>query len=267
MTHNIIKSNWRWNAQVFLRLIHRDMIVLRPRMLSRTFNIAWWTALCVYTFQYIGLGPVAGCGLFIAASECASKGFMRVFPNAGRIVADLHGGPQSLLYYLTLPIAQWLVFAAIAVSTTLELMAIDIFVLPVAKLVLGSSFQLSCMGFVKVGCIFFCSHLFFGSCVLLLASMANSMEELNPVYSRFIHPLFWAGGYLFTWHTLYTKSRIFACINLCNPLVYAFEGMRSAIFGMPESLPVWLCCVVLLAFTALVGTVGTRRMMKKVDCL
>ncbi len=260
-------NQWRWNLQVFLRLIQRDMIVIRPMMRSRMINIIWWTVLCVYVFEYVGLGPVAGCGLFIAASECASKGFMRAFPNAGRIITDLHGGPRFLLYYLSLPIPQQLVFVAVAVSTSLELMAINIFVLPIAKLILWNSFHLSLLGMVKAGAVFLCAHLFYGSCVLFFASLSNSLEEHVSLFSRLIHPLFWAGGYLFTWHRLYQASPVCAYIDLLNPLVYAFEGMRSAIFNNPESLPVWLCCLMLLMFTVLVGTIGTRRMMKKIDCL
>ncbi len=242
------------------------MYVALPLLPSRILSVVCWSALYIYIFEYVGIGSYAGFGLFIAASECASRGYKRFFP-ALRIASDLQG-EQSLFYYLTLPIPQWMVFAALAVSVSFELMAIYVWVLPVAKLVLWHSFHLSWLGCVKVACVFVCAHLFFGAWIIVIASIpATSLEELSVKHYHYVEPFFWTGGYYFTWHLLYTKSHFFGYLLLANPLIYATEGMRSAIFNNPESLPVWLCCLMLLAFTALAGTVGMWRMMKKIDCL
>ncbi len=252
--------------QVFLRLVERDLYVVFPLLPSRIISVVCWSALYIYIFEYVGLGSYSGFGLFIAVSECATRGYTRFFP-ALRIVADLQGD-RSLYYYLTLPLPQWMVFAALALSTSLELLAIYVWVLPVAKLVLWNSFHLSWLGCAKVACVFICAQLFYGTWILFIASIpVASIEELSIKHYQYVQPFFWTGGYYFTWHLLYTKSHFFAYLLLANPLIYATEGMRSAIFNNPESLPVWLCCLMLLIFTTVIGFIAVRRMMKKVDCL
>jgi len=119
-----------------------------------------------------------------------------------------------------------------------------------------------------VACIFICAQLFYGTWILFIASIpAASIEELSIKHYQYVQPFFLMGGYYFTWYLLYAKSHFLAYLLLANPLIYATEGMRSALFGNPESLPVWLCCLMLLFFAGLAGTVGIRRIMKKVDCL
>ena len=263
---NTKNSRFFWNLQIFLRLVERDLYVILPLLPSRIISVVCWSALYIYIFEHVGLGSYSGFGLFIAASECASRGYKRFFP-AMRIAGDLQGD-RSLFYYLTLPLPQWMVFAALALSVSLELMAIYVWVLPVAKLVLWNSFHLSWLGCFKVACVFVCAHLFFGAWTILIASSsAACVEELSVKHYHYVEPFFWTGGYYFTWYLLYTKSHFFAYLLLANPLIYANEGMRSALFGNPESLSVWLCCLMLLAFTAFTGTIGIRRMMKKIDCL
>jgi hypothetical protein len=256
-----------WNLQICVRLVQRDLCVLVPTIKRRAINIVLWTAILIYIFEYVGLGSVAGLGLFIAASECTNKGYLRSLTSAGRVISDLHG-ERTLYHYLTLPIPSWLVFVTMALSTTIELIAIDIWVLPVAKLVLWDRFDLSFGGCLKAAAIFLCAHLFYGACFLLFASMkAASIVDFEVKRIRYFEPFFWLSAYWFSWHQAYVKSHLFGYLLFVNPLIYASEGMRSALFDRPESLPLWLCCVVLLVFTAVVGIVGIFRMMKKVDCL
>lgn len=260
-------SRFMWNLQICARLIQRDLYVLTPIIKRRTINIALWTALLIYIFEYVGFGPVTGLGIFIAASECTNKGYLRSLTSAGRVISDLHG-ERTLFHYLTLPVPSHLVFVTMAISTTVELMAIDIWVLPVVKLLLWNKFHLSFTGFLKAGCVFLCAHLFYGACFLLFASIqADSLTDFEMKRTRYFEPLFWLSAYWFTWHHAYTKSHLFGYLLFANPLIYAAEGMRSALLGNPESLPVWLCCCMLLVCTGFVGIVGVRRMMKKVDCL
>jgi hypothetical protein len=115
-------SRFMWNLQVCLRLIQRDLHVLIPTIKRRTINIAVWTALLLYIFEYVGLGSVTGLGLFMAASECTNKGYLRSLTSAGRVISDLHG-ERTLFHYLTLPVPPSLVFVTMALSTTIELIA------------------------------------------------------------------------------------------------------------------------------------------------
>ncbi len=266
MKEKNIFVRWLTIGQVFLRLVERDLYVALPLLPNRIVSVVGLTALTVYVYEYVGVAGATGFGLFMAASEMASRAFRRVFPSL-RIVSDLLG-ERSLFYYLTLPIPSTLVFLALALSSSIELMSLYIWVLPTAKVVLGSSFQLSGVQVLKASAVFLCAHLFYGMSVLLLASTpVRALDDVGILHSRYSEPLFWIGGYYFTWHLLYVKSPWCAYLLLLNPLVYACEGMRSALLGDPHSLPVGWCCVALLLFTVVVGILAVRRMKKRVDCL
>lgn len=261
-----ISAERRRIIQVFLRIVERDIYVILPLLPSRIISVACLSSVYIYMCEYVGVGSYMGFGLFIAASECATRGYTRFFP-AVRLVSDIQE-EGSIFYYLTLPIPQWTVFAAFGLSVTFELMALYVWVLPVAKVLLWKSFHLSLIGCVKVALVFTCAHLFYGAWIVFIASLsAKSRDELSVKHYHYVQPFFWTGGYYFTWHLLYTKSPLCSYLLLANPLIYATEGMRSALFNNPESLSVWVCCGMLLAFTGIIGTLGIRRMLKKVDCL
>ena len=264
MKEKNIFMRWLTTGQVFLRLIERDLYVALPFLPNRIVSVVGLTVLTVYMYEYVGVAGTTGFGLFMAASEMGSRAFRRVFPSL-RIVGDLLGD-RSLFYYLTLPIPSTLVFLALALSSSIELMSLYIWVLPTAKLILGSSFKLSMIQIFKALSVFFCAHLFYGISVLLLASMpVRALDDVGFLHSRYSEPLFWIGGYYFMWHLLYIKSSWCAYFLFLNPLIYACEGMRSALLQDPHSLPVGWCCIALLMFTIVVGILAIWRMKKRID--
>lgn len=252
MKEKNILVRWLKMGQVFLRLIERDLYVALPLLPNRIVSVVVLTALTVYIYEYVGVAGATGFGLFMAASEMGSRAFRRVFPSM-RIAGDLLGD-RSLFYYLTLPIPSTFVFLALALSSTIELMSLYIWVLPTAKLVLGNAFYLPVVQLFKVIAVFACAHLFYGVSVLLLASAkVRAIDELGILHARYCEPLFLIGGHYFTWHLLYTKSPWCAYLLLLNPLVYACEGVRSALLYCPDSLPVSLCCGALLFLQVLLA--------------
>ncbi len=256
----------RWRAQVFFRLVHCEMVSLTQVVKSRTINVALWVAIIIYIFEYVGLSGAVGYGIFIACAECSVKGYLRVLRSSMRIIGDLEGH-KKLFYYFTLPVESWIVFAALAFSASLELMLIDIWVLPVAKLIMWDRFNLSLMGAFKVALIFLISHLFYGTCLLLFTCISPTSLEKFSHYSARLEVFFFFGGYWFTWEQVFQKSHFFGYLFLCNPLIYASEGMRAAVMGQEGHLSFWWCCVALCFFTVAAGVVGTRRMIRKLDCV
>ncbi len=255
------------NLQVCARLVQRDLLIFfRGTLQRRLINAALWMSMIVYIFEYVGFSSATGWGLFVACSECADYGFAGVFNSVTRLVGDIQG-PRTITYYLTLPVPQYQVFLSIIASTAIQLLAVSFSLLPVTKLVLGDRFDLSRVSYGKVVAILICAHIFYGSLVLLYTSMIKNMDEFNNVYVRIRDSLFWVGCYFFTWQHLYEKSHVLAYLDLLNPLVYACEGIRGAVMGQEGSLPFWWCCAALLGFALLTGYVGTRRMMKQLDCL
>ncbi len=251
-----------------LRLIWRDMAVFRPGFIDRLINGALWAGITIVVFQYIGFGDSAVyLGVFMACANAVSWGFFEVMENVARLISDLQG-ERSISYALTLPLPQWMVFFRIAISNALQAMAIAIFILPMAKLLLWNTFSLEHFSLFKFLLIFILAHLFYGFFSLWLASMVKSLEAIGDIWMRVVFPLWFLGGYQFTWATFVQKSPILAYLNLAlNPLVYCMEGVRAAVMGQEGYLPFWWCCAALVFFTTLVGAVGTVRMKRRLDCL
>ena len=250
-----------------VRLIWRDMAVFLPGFGGRLINGALWAGITIIVFQYIGFGDASvSLGLFMACANAVSWGFFEVMENIARLTTDLQG-ERSISYALTLPLPQWMVFFRIAISNALQGMAIAIFILPMAKILLWNNFCLEQMCLYKFLIIFVLAHLFYGFFSLWLASMVKNLEAIGDVWMRVVFPLWFLGGYQFTWASFVAKSPALAYLNLLNPLLYCMEGVRAAVMGQEGYLPFWWCCAALVFFTTLVGAVGTIKMKQKLDCL
>src|SRR3989338_4175356 len=208
-------------------LVRRDMRVFWPTFSDRFINAIIWIVLTIIIFQYIfpQLGMPQDYAVFMACGNAMSWGLFEVMGNVAILVSDLIG-PKKIEYDLTLPLPQWLVFIRIAISNALQAMVIAIFVLPISKLILWNYFSLANMSWIKFSIIFVVGNIFYGLFSLWLASVTKDMEGLNNIWSRIIFPLWWLGGYQFSWHTMNKMSPWFASVALFDPLVYAFEGVR-----------------------------------------
>ena len=252
--------------QICVRLVQRDLLIFCRTSKRRFINRSLWMMVLMYVYEYIGFSKAAGFGLFVACGEFADYGFSNVFSRIVSLVADIRG-TRVINYYLTLPVPQYMVFICIAISMFVQLLAIALVLLLVAKLVLLDRFDLARFSFIKAFFIFLSAYMFYGTLALLYTSMIKSIDSLNNVYFRVRETLFWTGCYFFTWQRLYEAHYVLAYLDLLNPFVYACEGMRMAIMGAESMLPFWSCCVVLLLCGALATYVGTRRLMMQLDCI
>ena len=259
-------ARFLWNCTICARLMQRDLFVFKAMFVRRLINSMIWTALLVYMYEYIGFGSYAAAGLFIACGECAEWGAMGIYGNLVRFLCDMKG-PKTISYHLTLPVPQWMVLVSFCLSTSMQLMAIGASILPVSFLIMWGRFPLINVSFIKVFCIFFCAYLFYGVLALFYVSLIDSLDQLHRIRVRIGDMLFWTGAYFFTWQRLYQANHVVAYLDLLNPLVYAAEGMRAAVIGQEGCLPFWYCCATLLGFTAVIGTIAVRRMLKKLDCV
>ncbi len=253
--------------KTFSALIERDMAVFWPGWKDRFINAFIWGGMTLLVFEYIM--PSTGLqsyGKFIAVGNAASWGFFEVTENMSRLMADLEGD-RSISYYLSLPIPQWAIFVRMAITNALQAMFISVFFLPLFKLMLGDGLPLDHFSWIKFLIIFLLIHLFYGFFSLFLASCIESLDKMGNVWMRIVFPLWYLGGYQFSWQALYTVSPAIAYCNLLNPIVYVMEGMRAAVLGQEGSLPFWGSVVALIFFTVVTGWIGICRLRKRLDCL
>ncbi len=251
-----------------LNLVRRDMHVFWPTFLDRFINGTIWVVLTVVIFQYVfpQMGMSEDYAVFMACANTMSWGFFEVMGNVATLVGDLTG-PKSIEYDLTLPLPQWMVFVRMAISNALQAMVIALFILPISKIVLWKQFSLAHFSFMKFTGIFIVGNLFYGFFSLWLASMTKNLEHINNVWMRVVFPLWWIGGYQFSWGTMYKMSPVMAKVTLLNPLVYAFEGVRGSVLGQSDYISFGYCVAALIFGSIITGYIGTKKMMQRLDCL
>lgn len=251
-----------------LNLVRRDMHVFWPTFFDRFINGTIWIVLTVVVFQYVfpQMGMSQDYAVFMACANTMSWGFFEVMGNVAELVGDVTG-PKTIEYDLTLPLPQWLVFTRIAISNALQAMAIALFILPISKLVLWKQFSFAQFSFFKFGVIFILGNLFYGFFSLWLSSLTKDMRHINNIWMRVVFPLWWVGGYQFSWGVMNKMAPTFSKFCLLNPLVYSFEGVRGAVLGQAGFINFWYCVAALILASVITGYIGTRKMMTRLDCL
>ncbi len=256
------------SLRTFYALIARDMRVFKSVYMSRLINAMIIVILETTVFQYImpSMGVVVGYGALMVAGCVATNGLFDILGNSSRLVSDIEGD-KTIGYDLTLPLPHSLVMLRLAVTNALQSMAICIWILPVSKLLMGSGLSFEQTVWYKVVALFLIAHIFYGFLALFVATCLKNLWGVEHIWVRFIFPFWWLGGFSFTWKTLQGISPMAAYVGLLNPLTMCFEGMRGAILGQEGYLPFWFCFLTLVLWTVVIGYVGTKRMMRRLDCV
>ena len=255
------------NTKVVLQLLKRDFFVFQTNFKDKLLNCLIWATLNTVVFHFIM--PEAGLvnfGEFILISGAASWGLFAVMDNVAVIIGDIIGD-KAIFYELTLPIPHWLVFVKIAISNTLQSFLFALFIIPIGKICLWNSLSFPYLSIMKLLFILFLGNLFYGFFSLMLASATKNLHKIDNIWLRVIFPLWFLGGYQFSWKMLYNISPFLGYVNLLNPLTYALEGARSAGLNPELSLPYWYCCIALIVFTIIAGFIGIKVFKKRLDCI
>lgn len=251
---------------LFKELLFTDFAILRQVIVDQSVNLVIWVTANILVMGYLmpSFGLAESYGNFILAGLCGSAGLFGVFPSVVNLVNDFEGD-RIIDYYMTLPLPSWLIFVRAMVFYAINFALIGLLVLPIGKLLLWNSFALSEVHFIKYIIIFVLTNLFYGTFTLWIASRVSNMIKIGNVWMRFVFPVWFFGGFQFSWYVLASKWPLFAYLNLLNPITYVMEGTRAAILGQPGYLPFWLCACMLIFFCIICGWHSIVRLKKRLD--
>lgn len=256
-------------VQIFFTLLWRDIRIFNPRFIGRSIDSLAWISSVVIVAHYIM--PMFGLsyqkfGTFTLIGTIAVWGLFEMMTNIAVLIGDFEGN-QSISYFLTLPIPQYMIFVEYGLASAYRSIATSIFILPVGKIILGSELQLTHINWPQFIFAMLSINLFYGFFTLFLASKTPNLNFLGTIRTRFMFPLWFLGGYQFTWKMLYAKSKILAYANLLNPITYIMDGIRATVLDPNHFIPFWTCMIVLWSFSILFGWIGTKRLLTRLDCL
>lgn len=256
--------------QTLKYLFLRSIKITTPGLKDKMINSLIWSTLNIAIFTYImpSMGLDKNIGTFMVATMPTSCAFFTTINSLYALLTDISGEGSNLTYELILPVPQWLVFTKYAFENMFQALAVSIMIIPIGKILLWHSFSLQYFSFSKFYFLLLIASIFFGFFSIFVTSITKDVYSgFDNIWIRVIFPMWFLGGFQFSWKTLYSISPIIAYINLLNPLVYALEGGRAAALSPELSLPYWYCIGALLLFSCLFGYIGIQNLKKRLDCL
>ncbi len=261
-----MKTNALRTAELFFKLLATKLIIARHQIMGKLLNVSIWSFCTLVIFGYVmpAMGVPAAFGLVQFAGVLGSAGMFENYGNIAGIIMDI-AGERSIGYYLTLPTRPWVVLLSTACSFALVGMFLTLAMVLLGKVVLFSTLSLASIAWGKLLTIVALGNLFYGMLAIAIAGHVGEVSKIGNVWSRFIFPMWFFGGFQFTWYAMHKASAPCAYAILANPILYIMEGLKIAVLGQEGHLP-WLVCLgALTALTIGCWLLAYNRMKKRLD--
>lgn len=253
-------------GKVFKELVRIDLLIFREVIVDKLIDVTIWvtlnTAIMAYIMPYFGISK--DFGVLQLGGVIAGVGLFELYRKIIDLIVDFEGD-RIINYYLTLPIPSWLMFLSKSTYFAISNLILSLFMLPVGKIVLWNKLDLGQINYGKLIIALSAGSLFYGFFALFAASLIPSMAKIGRAWARFIFPMWFMGGFQFTWKALYHALPTVAFINLINPIIYITESTRAALLGPKDYINFWVCIFVLLFFSTFYITLGIIKLKKKLD--
>lgn len=252
--------------QIGKNLIATDWIIFKKVFIDKFIDISIWIILTIFVTGYVmpHFGLSADFGLFQLGGVIAAVGLFEVYVSAVDLVADLQAD-RIIDYSLTLPIPSWFAIISKAAYYFLVYLSLTLAILPLGKILLYTQLDLFVINYFQLFLAILFQSMFYACFVIWAASVIHDISQLGSVWSRFIFPMWFMGGFQFSWFSLYTVTPIIAWIDLLNPMIYITEATRVALLGQTDYLNFWICLGAITFFSALILWIGLLNLKKRLD--
>lgn len=247
-------------------LIRTDLFIFKNDLFGRSIDLIIWVSLqlgiVTYVMPYFGLSSTFGTFQF--GGILAATALFELYGNVVNIISDFQGN-RVIDYQLTLPVSSRAVLISRMISYALSYIIITLIMLPVGKLLLWYQFDLTQVSWFKLILAILAQGMFYASFVFFPASLVLNLSQMRTVWSRFIFPMWFLGGFQFSWKALHTVLPLAAYAVLANPLIYITESMRIALIGQEGFINFWICMAALCSFSALFAWLSLHFLQKRLD--
>jgi ABC-2 type transport system permease protein len=253
------------NLKIFYALLRKKWRIERPQLFDNIVNILIWVGCTILVGGYLlqAQGVSKAFGAFQLAGACASVGIFGMWPYASDLLNDIENSNVAG-YHLMLPCSAWIVFATDIVIFAMRAIIQTIAIVPLGKLLLWNNFALTDISFIPLVLVVVIANLFSGIFAFWATSVVKRSESLSQIWSRFLFPAWFLGGFQFTFATVCGLSPWLGCVMAINPVTYIMEGTRGALLGIPSINP-WLCMGALILLGAILFWDAMRRLRKQLD--
>jgi hypothetical protein len=251
---------------VFCWLLWQELRVFFQDFFANAFDAILFPAAIVVVSSYIlpHMGIDANYGSFILVGTMTSMCLFNAINKAQVMVADMEG-TNSISYQLALPLPAWLLFIKVGIGFALTSLFLNIFTLPIGKVLLGSLFSLQHLSLIKLFVVFITINIFFGFYGLWIASWVKKSMNFPHIWMRFVLILWTFGCYQYSWMILHKAYPFWSYVSLFNPMIYAFEASRVAVLGQDGLLHFWFCIGMLWLFIIIFYGHALMKFKKRLD--
>ena len=251
-------------STVFIALLHRDVRVAMkelPFFLLRTV-MQPVLFLVVFGFLLPKMGMVRGGyqTTLLPGILAVSLALSAIQSVALPMVQDF-GWTREIEDRLLAPVATWVIAAEKIVAGVIQGVVAALFVLPLARLIMGPIANLS---FVHVGDVFVITVLGATAFSALGMWLGTSIapQQIGLMFSAIIAPMMFFGCAYYPWRGL-DAVPVLKYAVLINPLVYVAEGMRGSLTPDVPHMPLVASMGALVAVAALFWMAGLRSFRKR----
>lgn len=249
------------------QLICADLVVFKQMLFDKYIDLAIWVTISGFVNEYIMpyFGVKQDFGIFQWCGILSAVGIFELYTSSVELVADFEGD-RMIDYRLTLPIPSWLAILSKAAYFFVAYAILSVLMIPLGKICLWHSFDLTRVQYGKLLLTLIFQNIFCASFTLLAGSLIKDLMHLGSIWSRCIFPMWFMGGFYFSWYALYAIFPLVAWIDLINPMIYSTEAMRISILGTQEGfLNFWICLCALLFFSVVSLLCGMHNIKKRLD--
>jgi hypothetical protein len=253
---------------VFKSLAHYRLFSESRRALDKLINWAIWTTGMLVVMGYLmqSFGLSEDFGVFQLAGIFAVIG---IFEGWETLCIDLlvdMDNDNLFGYHATLACSfSTVLLAYIAVQTVVGV-ALCVYVFCLGKLILWNSFTFSQVSWLALIVAVVVSCIMSAILALWFDSFVRTAEKLGNMWQRMIWPMWFFGGFQFSFAATLAKWPLFAYLMLVSPITYATEGVRRALLG-GNYLNTWLCIGAMIVISVVLFFDCVRRYKRWLDLI
>ncbi|HKP29349.1 MAG TPA: ABC transporter permease [Gemmatimonadales bacterium] len=252
------------SGRVFLALLKRDAYVASRELPFFLLRTTMQPLLFVIVFGYVlpKMGFVArGYGAAMLPGILAiSLAFASLQSVALPMVADF-GWTREIEDRLLAPVPMELVALEKVLSGVAQGVIAALFVLPIARLIMGPIPGLDVRGLGSLLAITLLAAGTFSCFGLLMGTIINP-AQIGLMFGFIVAPMIFFGCAYYPWQGL-DAVPVMKYVVLINPLVYVSEGMRAVLTPSLPHMPIVAVASALLVLTGFFWIVGMRGFTKR----
>lgn len=251
---------------VLKQLVWLKLTNIYTELLEKTINIYIWAGCTIFVMGYLmqSFGLAKDFGPFQFASILAVIGLFELYGNAATLIADFDSD-MVISYYLTAPSSSITVMIGYTLHYLIVSFFMSVALIPLGKLLLLDQLKLLNICWIKFIPFLILVNILWAVMAFLLASYLESIEKLGIAWCRVIFPLWFLGGFQFSWAAINMVSPTLSYVMLLNPAIYATEGMRAIVLGANDTIPLWICSSVLAGIFVVASFWSYKALKKRLD--